>query len=139
MIQFDYKPYIKTDKDGELIAIYYRPNAIIKLTNGNHSVTSNMIVDSGADISIIPKSEGDLLGFRIEEGEEVKDISGIGGQIPILYRTVDMFIGAENMKIKVAWALVDDLPPILGREDIFDNFNIEFRQKDKKIIFHKLQ
>jgi hypothetical protein len=33
------------------------------------------------------------------------------------------------------WALSDDVPNILGRQDVFDRFNIEFRQYDKKVIF----
>lgn len=36
-------------------------------------------------------------------------------------------------------ALIEDVPYILGREDVFDKFDIEFKQKNKKIIFKEKQ
>ena len=33
--------------------------------------------------------------------------------------------------IKIAWALVEDVPPLLGRTDVFDKFEVKFRQKEK--------
>lgn len=97
MIEFDYKEYIKTDERGEILGVYYRPNAIVKLINGDRYIVSNMLIDSGADISIIPKTEGEALGFRIEEGEKIEDISGIGGQIPVVHRTINFNIGQEGI------------------------------------------
>lgn len=139
MIEFDYKGYIKTDEKGEILGVYYRPNAVVKLINGDRYLVSNMLIDSGADVSVIPKTEGEALGFKIEEGEKVEDINGIGGQIPVVNRVITFNIGCENLTAKIAWALVDDIPPIIGREDIFDVFDIEFRQREKKVKFQRIK
>lgn len=139
MIEFDYKGFIKTDKDGEIRGVYHRPNAIVKLVNGDNHIVSNMVIDFGADISVIPKTEGEALGFKIEEGEEIEDINGIGGQIPVVHRTIEFCIGPETLKANIAWALVDDIPPIMGREDIFDSFNVEFLQGERKVRFDRIR
>ncbi len=139
MIEFDYKGYVETDKNGEILGVFYRPNAIVKLINEDTHVVSNMVIDSGADVSIIPKTEGENLGFHIEEGEKVENVNGIGGQTPVVHRTIRFKIGPEIITARIAWALTDDIPPILGRETIFDIFDIEFRQTNKKVIFKKLK
>ena len=47
-----------------------------------------------------------------------------------------MEIGGVRFHSVVMWALSDDLPNLLGREDVFDRFNIEFRQHERKVLFH---
>lgn len=42
------------------------------------------------------------------------------------------------MNIPVAWLLEDDVEEmIIGREIVFDMFDIEFKQADEEIIFRK--
>lgn len=42
-----------------------------------------MYVDSGADVTLIPKSFGELLGFRLESSK-IQEIKGIGeGTVPV--------------------------------------------------------
>ncbi|MFH1777238.1 MAG: aspartyl protease family protein [Candidatus Omnitrophota bacterium] len=139
MIEFDYKGFVKTDESGKILGVYYRPNAIVKLVNGDNYIVSNMLIDSGADVSVIPKAEGEALGFRIEKDEKIEDVNGIGGQIPVVHRAIEFNIGIAGIKINIAWALINDLPPIMGREGVFDTFIIEFRQKEKKVRFHRIK
>lgn len=93
-------------------------------------------IDSGADITIIPLSLGKLLGFRVDE-EKVEQIGGIRGSVPVIYTKTLIKIGREEFQAKIAWSLVEDVPPLLGRIDIFDRFEITFKQKEDKIIFQK--
>jgi hypothetical protein len=37
--------------------------------------------------------------------------------------------------IGVAWALEEDVPPLLGRSDLFDRFKVVFDQTERVIIF----
>lgn len=39
---------------------------------------------SEADVSLIPKSVGDLLGFKIEANDKIEEIRGIGEQALLL-------------------------------------------------------
>ena len=50
-----------------------------------------------------------------------------------------MRIGDMELEPRVAWALIEETPPLLGRLDIFDKFNITFKEKEGKIIFEVLK
>lgn len=93
-------------------------------------------IDSGADITMIPLSFGKLLGFRLRESE-VQQIGGIRGSVPVIYGKTSIRIGAAEFSVRIAWSLIEDVPPLLGRADVFDAFNITFRQHDGTIEFLK--
>jgi len=44
---------------------------------------------------------------------------------------VKMKIGDNVIEARIAWALEEGVPPLLGRADIFEKFHIKFREKDK--------
>lgn len=46
-----------------------------------------------------------------------------------------MLLGEEKIECRVAWALIEEVPPLLGRIDFFDHYRILFDQKNKKIHF----
>lgn len=50
-------------------------------------------------------------------------------------RNAEMEIGNECIKTRVGWALIDTVPLILGRLDIFARFHIEFREDENVIMF----
>ena len=80
-----------------------------------------MYVDSGADITLLPRELGENLDLTIEE-EKIQEISGVGGgSIPVIIKTIEMRIGDHAMNARVAWSLEEDVPALLGRMDIFKN------------------
>lgn len=92
--------------------------------------------DSGADITLVTLSFGKLLGFKLKEGEEIKELKGIGdGKIPYVIRSVKMKIGENEFDCRIAWSLVEDVPMVLGRLDVFNKFDILVKEREKKIIF----
>jgi hypothetical protein len=132
MIEFPFKP-IETEQLG----VIFRPVATVNLKGPENEVPTEMIVDSGADISIIPFELGSYLGLQIEKNEDVKSLGGIAGGIPVVYRHIKMEIDELVISAKIAWSLIEDVPAILGRLNIFDEFDIEFKQKAKKTAFKK--
>ncbi len=92
-------------------------------------------IDSGADITLLPYSFGIMLGLSKELGDikELKGVRGIG--LPVIITRVKMRIGDVELEPRVAWALIEEAPPLLGRLDIFDRFNITFKEREGKIIF----
>ena len=125
-MQFKYrKEFYKT------LGVIYRPVAEVIFINGNKEVRDFPYVDSGADITLIPRSVGELLGFEVGS-EEINEMGGIGGsKVPTILKTLKMRIGEFEFPIKIAWALVEYVPPLLGRVDVFDKFEVRFRQKEK--------
>lgn len=91
-------------------------------------------IDSGADVTLIPLSLGKLIGLS-QDHKKVDQIGGIRGSVPVIYNQIFMKIGGREIRTKIAWTLVENVPPLLGRTDIFDKFHITFKQDQEEIIF----
>lgn len=132
MIVFKYKD--EFGRNGEVVK---RPVADIFLkSKGGLWIEFHPYIDSGADITLIPLSLGKLIGLALDESK-IERIGGIRGSVPISYHKVDIKIGGFSLSVKIGWALVEEVPPLLGREDVFDLFNVTFKQKKGIILFEK--
>ena len=126
------------EERANIIPTILRPIARVKLINKGIEITVDMYVDSGADITLIPYSVGIALGFRLKPDDEIKRIGGIGGgKVSIVLRKVKMRINGEELEIRLAWCMSEDVPLVLGRLDIFDKFDILFKERERKIVFIK--
>src|SRR3989344_6124807 len=133
MIVFKYKQ----EPSRTIGQFVYRPVAEIYLKSKNKKwIKFNPYIDSGADVTLIPFSLGKLLGLKMDKNKK-EEISGIRGSVPVIYHKIEVGIGEYNLQIQIAWALIEEVPPLLGRADIFDFFNITFKQKAGIIIFNK--
>lgn len=127
MIAFRYrKEYSK------LFGTVYRPVAEVYFRDADgRDLISFMYVDSGADITLLPRELGENLGLTIEE-EQIQEISGVGGgSIPVIIKTIEMRIGEHAMNARVAWSLEEDVPSLLGRMDVFNDTRISFIHNEK--------
>lgn len=114
-----------------------RPVADIHLkTQSNTWIELHPYIDSGADVTMIPLSLGKLLGFEINE-HKIQQIGGIRGSVPVMYTKTHMKIGNEEFPVHLAWALIEDVPALLGRTDVFDRFKVSFEQYDEIIVFER--
>ncbi len=113
----------------------YRPIAELEVETRAGWMTLLAYIDSGADISILPASFLKAFGVTVGE-EEIWEVRGIGGaKVPVIMKDVRMKVGQQVFDSKIAIALVEDVPYILGREGVFDKFEICFRQKEKIVEF----
>jgi hypothetical protein len=96
-----------------------------------------MVVDSGAEVTLISRELGNLLGFSISSGEPISTGNGVGGEIEYVNRLVDLTIDEHTFQAPVAWLLtkVTNAPLLLGREVVFDMFDIKFIQAEERIEF----
>ncbi|HZY93718.1 MAG TPA: hypothetical protein VFE98_02525 [Candidatus Bathyarchaeia archaeon] len=124
-------PYAK--EKSRLLGTTYRPVARVVL---NRRYPNYMYVDSGADISLLPRSVGDLIGLSKVPSEKPELISGVGGTpVKVLMRKVSMILGTVSFQARVAWSLSEHVPMLLGRLDVFDRFRIVFREKERIVSF----
>ena len=134
MIKFPYQ-----NEKSKLFGEIYRPIVKFEIETKLGWIPIIAYVDSGADVTLLPASFIKALGIRVEE-EEIKEIRGIGdAKVPVIVRDVKMRIGDVVFNAKVAIALIEDVPYLLGRESVLDRFKICFRQKDKIVCFKPLQ
>lgn len=109
--------------------VYY-PTAQILLGAGDgqkHIVS--FIIDSGATISLLRRSVGDLLGLRYDSGLPIEMI-GVGGAVNLLrvFTIPTYFAEDQTTPIDTRFAVSEkeDVPNLLGRLDIFDRFPVMF-------------
>jgi Aspartyl protease len=115
----------------------WEPEYPVTLGHGSIRHDLLMLVDSGAELSLISREIGTLLGFQLADGEILSDGSGVGGEIHYVTRAVDLTIDGHSFQAPVAWlqTKITDAPLLLGREVVFDLFNIEFIQAEERIEF----
>lgn len=135
MIEFEYR-----EQESGLFGKILRPVADVYFVDkeGNKLI-SFMYIDSGADITLIPRQLGESLGFTVEE-DKIIEIGGIGdAKVPVLVKTAKVLLGDKETEIRIAWALIEEVPPLLGRTDVFDIFKVVFDQKNRKIEFSEYE
>ncbi len=134
MVSFKYR----TEKTGILGEKTIRPIATVFL-KGKDGVWQKFepYIDSGADVSLISLSTGALLGLNPDEGVK-NNLGGISGGVPVIYTKVMMRIADLEFEARVAWAQIHGAPPLLGRADVFNKFNITFKEKSGEVTFEEI-
>lgn len=95
-----------------------------------------MIVDSGADYTILPRHFSEKLRISLEK-DCVKDITkGVGGEQTVyLYKSkIQAKIGSFERKVPLAFLDSDEVPPLLGRLGFLETFDTQFL-KTHQVIF----
>ena len=96
-----------------------------------------MYIDSGADISLVPRNFGSLLNLDLTEN--LGQIRGIGEAIvPLSLQDVKLRIEKHKIRIKIAVALINEVPYVLGRYDFFKLFKISFQEYENKVVMEKV-
>ncbi len=132
-IRFPYRPEIGIG--GRPI---FRPVAeALFRGSGGAEVYQYLYVDSGADHTLIPYRVGRLLGLSAAEAD-IHEIHGITGAVGVIYCTVEMEIGGIRFPAQIAWAQLEEVPLLLGRTDVFDHFEITFKQSERVVVFKPL-
>lgn len=129
-ISFRYKGVRRPD--GTIVKTPSIPLILI----GKETFETIGLLDSGADISAIPKSIAEILGLNLEG--EITFAYGIGGKVKSVESTVKILIQKGHEKysfsIPVKVILDDyDFPILLGRAGFFDKFVITFDQENERI------
>ena len=98
----------------------------------------DFLVDTGADCTIIPKSVAEDLDIDLSVLPKMR-FCGIEGKSIIAHLT-KITIKITNTPIEITCALSNNerSPFILGRKDIFSNFNISFDNKNGFVRFVRL-
>lgn len=104
------------------------------LIGPKQSLSFYFVLDSGADISMIPHSVGEALGLSAE-GAPRGECKGIGEGL-VAYRLCMVRVRFQHIEIpiRIAWSTLEETPLLLGRLDVFDQLDIEFRQRTNAIL-----
>ncbi len=95
-----------------------------------------MVVDSGADYSLLPNYMGEYLGIDPHVVGKTFSTLGIGGSEKVfLVKEIKVRLGEWEMSVPVGFLDKDTVPPLLGRQGFMENFATLFFQH--KTFFSK--
>lgn len=134
MIEFPFKKR-RSRRLGEIL----KPLIPVRLIGPKSSETVLMLLDSGTDLSLIPYSVGEAIGLELDMSNR-SEVQGIGeGSVPYILSQVKLGIGAAEVTARIGWALIEEVPFLLGRLDVFRRFAVEFREFEGKILLKPQQ
>jgi len=118
-----------------------RTPTIPVVLGGNSSFPMKVLalIDSGADVSIIPKDLAEVLNLDLSKKTHVS--FGICGKMKVKNSRMRIVVEKNREKyvfvIPVQVILDYDVPIILGRQGFFDKFVITIDEKNKKVKLKK--
>ena len=129
--------------DPVLRANFRLPMVHLRITQSNNTISTTALLDSGATVSYIPIELAEIVGFQFPGQYKVQISEGAGGKFNSyvvnfdrldVLKNRDIFQTFRNAEILVPGS--HDLIPyaILGRDYIFENFDITFREREKKVV-----
>jgi len=127
-------PYGITLREGGTIDIF--PAAEIKVQSKEGEWLSVfLLIDSGAAISALPRSDASFLGIDVARGG-VTYVSGVSGQ-PIKGWAHHLNIRFGNHTMNLPFVFLDNpnTPRVLGRAGLFGKFSIVFEERGKRSGF----
>jgi len=114
----------------------------------NEPITYTLLLDSGADISLLSKDVGESLGIDTDR-EPDDDVYGVTGHTPVIEEKIKIRFGMGNryefeseISMQITKKRGRPAIPALGREPIFREFDVHFRMglagDKKKFVLSKL-
>ena len=115
----------------------WRPVADVELRSvRGHWFPATMYVDSGADVTLIPSDFGKLLGMDLSKNRVA--LAGVTRHpLKVSLQSTSLRIGSSIIEARIAVALRNDVPYLLGRDGIFKAFRIIFEEYKQLTTFSR--
>jgi len=115
------------------------PIVPVTLIVGSYEVTTDALVDSGANISVFRHEIGECLDLEIETGKETL-LQGLGGRVIGYIHEVTMKVEQVSFSCQVVFSRELTVGVnILGRQDFFEKFRVIFDERKKEVILRVYQ
>ena len=96
------------------------------------------LVDTGADLSVIPRAMADDLEIDLTRCAEDRYVGIEGRPVTVHQATIDVRIGLIDLSLRCLISPSDAIPFLLGRADVFSRFSITFDNRRKRITFFEI-
>lgn len=110
-----------------------RPLVAATLSYGTERLETSLLLDSGADFSLVPREFLDTMGVEVEKFPR-EEMSGVGdkGLVAVCDLSVTFAQQTRNFTFDAPFQCYLDRPgfpqlPLLGREPVFRLFDVRFR------------
>lgn len=115
-----------------ILGSIYRPVARVQFWSkvSKDWIAVRMIVDSGADYTLLPRYMADQLGVDLETDCQKFSTYGIGGGEKVYFLPkVKVKLGDWERVIPVGFLERDEIPPLMGRHLFMETFDTEFTKR----------
>ncbi len=120
--RYNYTPVVNAF--GEIVL---RPGLPISLSYRGRATDSSGLLDSGAEINVLPYRLGIELGAVWNSGLATIRLSGNLARFPACPLVTSASVGKlPEVKLAFAWIQTDDVPLILGQINFFMEFDVCF-------------
>jgi len=113
----------------DIFGTIHRPVAQVFFWNATKKqwVEFWMVVDSGADYTLLPRYAADELGVSFESDCRILGTRGVGGTEKVYFLPkIKVRIGDWERTIPVGFLERDEIPPLLGRQAFMETFETSF-------------
>ena len=98
------------------------------------------LLDSGGDFIVIPMPIAKYLGLKLKKAGSVDTA---GGEASLFKANLDMVIGSKELSVKYSNLEIhvsdrNDIPVLLGRCPIFEDYEIIFKKQTNKLILRSV-
>lgn len=118
------------DKDASpILGKIYRPIAQVFFFSQNKSrwYEAWMMVDTGADYTLLPRYFSKRLGINLEKDCKIFKTAGVGGEEKVYFlKSIRVKLGSWRRDIPIGFLDRDDIPPLLGRHQFLETFEALF-------------
>jgi len=87
-----------------------------------------MLVDSGADYTLLPYFLAYPLGINLITDCKIIHTQGVGGisKVYLFKKKIKVKLGEFRRQIPIGFLSNDYIPPLLGRQEFFETFRVVF-------------
>ena len=127
------------EKQSKILGKTFRPVIPLEVFSeikNNWEIIDNVLADTGADISILPRFLAEPLVDDITKGQYV-EIKGVVPNTVLIAFIHILKLKLNNIEFETKVALADsnDVPPILGRYKALDLFDVSFNGKEVRFTY----
>lgn len=109
-----------------------RPVAEVFFKHKNQNIWQpvTMVVDTGADYTLLPYYLASALGIDLLRDCKTIETQGVGGTSKgyLVKHKVKVRLGHFEKKVPLAFLPTNKIPPLLGRHEFFETFKVTFEK-----------
>ena len=111
-----------------------RPFIPVRIGRADSEIQTWALLDSGADINVLPYQLGLDLGLDWDAGGDYEGLEGLGGGVAAKKSVADLYLGSwPGLRQIFAWARDDEIPVILGQWNFFQEANVCFHRSQNTL------
>ena len=118
-----------------------RPVIPVLIRHGEQASAYELLVDSGADINVLPVEVAEDLGIELETGVPAEVVGATDEPQTVYIHEIQVTVGEHTFATRAAFKTVDgdDLYGLAGQRGFFDQFTITFNRHDEVVELHTLE